>query len=152
MALPKEFGNWHTIYVNFNRWSKNGTIQRIFEELQKENIIDIQGGILCIDSTSIKVNPDATGAKKNKWRAKYWPFKRGLTMKIHAICTSEKFALKIQLSSGNRHDALEDRKLINANGFKAGRHLLMDHAYEDDETRALVLKQGLIPNCPTKKE
>ncbi|MCX4355956.1 MAG: transposase [Oscillospiraceae bacterium] len=21
-ALPKEFGDWHTIYVRFNRWSK----------------------------------------------------------------------------------------------------------------------------------
>ena len=38
-ALPKKFGNWHTIYVRFNRWSKNGTIQRIFEELQKQNIV-----------------------------------------------------------------------------------------------------------------
>ncbi len=37
-ALQKKFGNWHTIYVRFNRWAKNGTIQRIFEELQKQNI------------------------------------------------------------------------------------------------------------------
>ena len=63
-ALPKKFGNWHTIYVRFNRWSKNGTIQRIFEELQKQNIIDVQSEVLCLDSTSIKVHPDAAGAKK----------------------------------------------------------------------------------------
>ena len=30
-ALPKEYGNWHTIYVRFNRWSKNGTIDSIIE-------------------------------------------------------------------------------------------------------------------------
>ena len=64
-ALPKKFGNWHTIYMKFNRWSKNGTIQRIFEELQKQNVIDIQTEILCLDSTSIKVHPDAAGAKKS---------------------------------------------------------------------------------------
>ena len=63
-ALPKKFGNWHTIYMRFSRWSKNGTIQRIFEELQKQNIINIQSNILCIDSTSIKVHPDATGARR----------------------------------------------------------------------------------------
>ena len=63
-ALPKKFGNWHTIYVRFNRWSKNGTIQRIFEELQKQNLIDVQSEVLCLDSTSIKVHPDAAGAKK----------------------------------------------------------------------------------------
>ena len=25
-ALPNEYGNWHTIYVRFNRWCKNGVI------------------------------------------------------------------------------------------------------------------------------
>ncbi len=53
-ALPKEFGNWHTVYVRFNRWSKNGTIDRIFEELQNRNIIDIRTEIVCIDSTAVK--------------------------------------------------------------------------------------------------
>ena len=41
-ALPKKYGNRHTIYVKFNRWSKNRTISRIFEELQKLDIIDIR--------------------------------------------------------------------------------------------------------------
>ena len=38
-ALPKKYGKWHTIYMRFNRWSKNGTIQRIFEEMRKLDII-----------------------------------------------------------------------------------------------------------------
>ena len=62
-ALPKTFGNWHTIYVKFNRWSKNGTIQRIFEELQKQKIIDIQSEVLSLDSTSVKVHPASAGAR-----------------------------------------------------------------------------------------
>ena len=53
------------IYMKFNRWSKNGTIQRIFEELQKQNVIDTQTEILCLDSTSIKLHPDAAGVKKS---------------------------------------------------------------------------------------
>ena len=63
-ALPKKFGKWHTIYMRFNRWSKNGTIQIIFDEMQRSNIIDIRTDVLCIDSTSIKVHPDAAGARK----------------------------------------------------------------------------------------
>ena len=67
-ALPSEFkideGDWHTIYTRMNRWSKNGTLDRIFEALQRENIIDIRTEIVCIDSTSVKVHPDATGARK----------------------------------------------------------------------------------------
>ena len=64
-ALPPNFGKWHTIYMKFNRWSKNGTIQRIFEELQSQNIIDVQSKILCLDSTSVKVHPNAAGARKS---------------------------------------------------------------------------------------
>ena len=46
-------------------WSKNGTIQRIFEELQKQKIINIQSDDLSLDSTRVKIHPDAAGAKKS---------------------------------------------------------------------------------------
>ena len=75
----------------------------------------------------------------------------GLTTKIHAVCTSEKFALKIQLSAGNRHDTPEGRKLIESLSSKAGKYWLMGRAYEEDETRAFAIKRGLIPVAPPKK-
>ena len=52
-------------YMRFNRWSENGTIQKVFEKMQEMNIIDIRTDVLCIDSTSIKVHPDASGARKS---------------------------------------------------------------------------------------
>ena len=60
--------------------------------------------------------------------------------------------MKFNLSAGNRHDAPEGRKLIKSIDSKVARYLLMDRAYEDDETRALALKQGLIPVIPPKKK
>lgn len=63
-ALPKEFGNWHTVYVRMNRWSKNGVIRRLFEALQTEGIIRIRMEEVCPDSTTVKVHPDGTGALK----------------------------------------------------------------------------------------
>ncbi len=69
-AFPKKYGNWYTIYIKFNRRVKNGIIQRIFEELQNQNIIDVQGEILCLDSTSVKVHPNAAGARKSSGRSK----------------------------------------------------------------------------------
>ena len=65
-ALPKEYGNWHTIYVRMNRWSKNGVLQRVFEALQLENIINIKMESVCIDSTIVKVHPNGTGALKKQ--------------------------------------------------------------------------------------
>ena len=63
-ALPKCYGNWHTVYVRMNRWSKNGVLQRLFEGLQRENIIKIKLEAVCLDSTSIKVHSHGTGALK----------------------------------------------------------------------------------------
>ena len=63
-ALPKEFGDWHVIYVRFNRWSKDGKLERLFAALQKEGIISIDMKVVCIDSTSVKVHPDGSGALK----------------------------------------------------------------------------------------
>ena len=59
--------------------------------------------------------------------------------------------MKFNLSAGNRHDAPEGRKLIKSIDSNVAKYLLMDRAYEDDETRALALKQGLIPVVSPKK-
>lgn len=61
-GLPKRFGNWHTIYTRMNRWSKNGAMDRVFEKLQLEQIVRIRIEAFSLDSTSVKVHPDGTGA------------------------------------------------------------------------------------------
>jgi len=63
-GLPARFGNWHTIYTRMNRWSKNGVLDRVFEELQREQIVRIKIEAFCLDSTSIKLHLDGTGALK----------------------------------------------------------------------------------------
>ena len=65
-ALPKSYGNWHTIYVRMNRWSKNGVLSRVFAALQTEGIIQINVEVVCLDSTSVKVHPDGTEALKKE--------------------------------------------------------------------------------------
>ena len=63
-GLPKRFGNWHTIYTRMNRWSKNGSLDRVFEKLQLEQIVRIRIEAFSLDSTTVKVHPDGTGALK----------------------------------------------------------------------------------------
>ena len=63
-GLPSRYGNWHTIYTRMNRWSKRGVLDRVFEKLQQEQIVRIKIEAFCLDSTSVKVHPDGTGALK----------------------------------------------------------------------------------------
>jgi transposase len=62
--LPKELGNWHTIYTRMSRWSKAGVLDRIFARLQQEGILLVRLEVLSLDSTIVKVHPDGTGARK----------------------------------------------------------------------------------------
>ena len=63
-GLPKRFGNWHSIYVRMNRWAKSGVLDRVFEQLQLQQIVRIRIEAFSLDSTSVKVHPDGTGALK----------------------------------------------------------------------------------------
>lgn len=60
--LPERFGNWHTIYTRMNRWSKGGVWDRVFTRLQQEGVLQVEWRIVSLDSTSVKVHPDGTGA------------------------------------------------------------------------------------------
>lgn len=63
-SLPKRFGNWHTIYTRMNRWAKAGVLDRLFEQLQHQQLVRIKIEAVSLDSTIVKVHPDGTGALK----------------------------------------------------------------------------------------
>ena len=63
-ALPERFGNWHTIYMRLRRWAEAGVLDRVFQALQEQRLIRIRVECVGLDSTSVKVHPDGTGARK----------------------------------------------------------------------------------------
>jgi transposase len=63
-GLPKRFGRWHTVYTRMSRWSKSGVLDRVFEKLQRVQIIRLKIEAVSLDSTSVEVHPDGTGALK----------------------------------------------------------------------------------------
>ena len=67
-GLPARFGNWHTIYTRMNRWSKKGVLDRVFEQLQRDRMVRVKVEAFGLDSTSVKVHPDGTGARKKTVR------------------------------------------------------------------------------------
>lgn len=57
--LPERFGKYNSVFQRFNRWSKNGTWQRVFEALQDPDL-----EWLMIDSTTVRAHQHAAGQKK----------------------------------------------------------------------------------------
>ena len=45
-----------------NRWSKAGVMDRVFTRLQREQILALRMEAVSLDSTTVKVHPDGTGA------------------------------------------------------------------------------------------
>ena len=63
-GLPPQYGRWHTVYTRMSRWARAGVLDRVFEELQMLQLLRIRIEVASLDSTSIKVHPDGTGAPK----------------------------------------------------------------------------------------
>lgn len=61
---PEEYGNWHTIYTRFNRWSENGLLWLILYELSQSKLISIN--CVFIDSTTVKLHRHGSGSLKKK--------------------------------------------------------------------------------------
>lgn len=58
--IPARFGPHQTVYSRFCKWRDDGTLLRIFQELNAD--ADYEN--LCVDSTSIKAHPQNAGAKR----------------------------------------------------------------------------------------
>jgi transposase len=67
-ALPERFGNGHTIYTRLRRWAEAGVLDRLFQALQEHRLIRTRVECVGLDSTSVKVHPDGTGARKKTAR------------------------------------------------------------------------------------
>jgi len=65
------------------------------------------------------------------------------------VAADARTAVSFSLSPGNAGDAPEGRELLRQTTLSA-KYVVMDRAYEGDETRQLVFDLGLIPVVPPK--
>lgn len=62
--LPSEYGNWHTIYTKYKRWSEQGFFWRLLYQLQscKKVLMDI----VFVDGSIIPLHRHGGGALKKR--------------------------------------------------------------------------------------
>jgi hypothetical protein len=73
-----------------NRWAKAGVLDRLFAELQREQLIRIKIEAVSLDSTIVKVHPDGTGALKKTAIGKC---RAGWSTKVHMVAASARCAI-----------------------------------------------------------
>jgi transposase len=67
------------------------------------------------------------------------------------VAADARTAITFALSPGQASDSVQGRELLGSIGpLPAPLHLIMDRAYEDNETRQLALSFGFIPVVPPK--
>ena len=65
------------------------------------------------------------------------------------VAADARTAVSFSLSPGNAGDAPEGRELLKQTTLSA-KYVVMDRAYEGDESRQLVFDLGLTPGCRLK--
>ena len=142
--MPEQYGPWSTIYNRFNRWSKAGIWDKIFEAIVDSHNVDT----VMVDSTSIRAHPSAAKLKKTDKRRCLGRSRGGLGTKIHASNNQNGLPLKLELTPGQAHDAPPCETLLT--GLQPGQWVLADKAYDVDWIRNMIWEQGAIDVIPSK--
>ena len=85
--LPERFGDWNSVFQRFNRWSKKGVWQRVFDALQEPDL-----EWLMLDATIVRAHVHAAGARK----------KAGISSLAGRVADSERRSMRPATVSATR--------------------------------------------------
>jgi transposase len=142
--LPEEYGNWNTVYVRFNEWSK----KNIWRDFLTFCIQEPDLEWFSIDATILRAHPCAAGYKRGKQAEEaLGRSKGGFTCKFHATVDALGNLLRFILTPGQASDITQGPALIF--GFSAA-SVLADRGYDCDEFRTRIKMQNCDPVIPPR--
>ena len=92
--MPDQYGPWSTIYDRFNRWSKTGIWNTIFDAIVDSHNVDT----VMVDATSIRDHPSAAKLKKADKRRCQGRSRGGLGTIVHVASNQDGVTLKFELT------------------------------------------------------
>ena len=144
--LPKEYGNWNSIYHKFRSWCDSGVLENILQSL----VDDCRNFYLVeIDSTFCKAHQHATGARKILGNQNIGVSRGGKTTKIHALVNEHFQLIGVELSGGNVHDSEMAIKLLSKVTL-VGKKVLADKAFCSEEIRNFISQEKAVACIPDK--
>lgn len=144
--MPKEFGNWNSIYHIFRKWIDWGVFEKILQSLVENSR---KYFLVEIDSTFCKVHQHAAGARKILGNQNIEVSRGGKTTKIHALVNEHFQLVGISLSGGNVHDSEMAIKVLSTVTLE-GKKILADKGYCSEEIRNFISQEKAEVCIPDK--
>ncbi len=141
--LPKEYGNWNTVYKRFARWSKLGVFEKLFEHLSSDRDLEY----LLIDSTIVRAHACAARGTKKEGGQSLGRSRGGHSTKIHLATDALGNAIRFILTAGQRNDITQAEALIE-NLFPD--YVIADKGYDANDFILLLRKRNSEAVIPSK--
>ena len=164
--LPSSFGAWQSVYARFNRWSKDGTWERIHQALlqrmDEAGALDLE--LWFIDGSCVRAARAAAGARAAKGLEPedhaLGRSRGGFGSKLHLLCDRLGTPVAIRVSPGQRHESRWFEETMNAariprdrgSARRRPRRLGADKAYSIDWIRQWLRQRGIGSVRPTRRD
>jgi transposase len=166
--LPRAtHGPWQTAYERFNRWTKDGTWNRLIEALHARLDADgeIDWGLFCIDGSSIRGSRAAAGASPTDGTSDeprdhaLGRSRGGYGSKIHLVCDGKGLPMAVTVTAGQRHESTQFEAVLDEVRVprRVGRprrrpgKLAGDKGYSYPRIRRYLRRRGIRAVIPTRK-
>lgn len=146
-TLPKEFGNWNTIFKKFNAWSKDGKIYLVFKVLS----FDQDTEWIFIDGSVVRAHQHSSGAAKVSNESDHGIGRSvgGLSSKIHLAVDSSGNPINFEVTGGEVHDSKVATDLIR--NLPKSEYIIADKGYDSDDFRQQIRLKKSVPIIPRKR-
>jgi len=142
--LPPYFGQWNSIYQQFNRRSKNDKLMKFFKGLIQNPDLEWE----FIDGSIVRAHQHSTGASSDNPEA-IGKSAGGNTTKIHLATDGFGLPLDFMITGGQVHDAKIAPQLISI--LPTSEYLIADRGYASKALRNQIREKGVTPTCPRKR-
>lgn len=141
--LPPEFGKWNSIFKQFNNWSKQKKLMKIFRTLSKSPDTEWE----FLDGTIVKAHQHSAGAAGQNNQA-IGKSRGGNSTKIHMAVDSYGLPLEFVITGGEVHDCKIAPVLLAQ--LPLANHVIADKAYDSDDFRKQIEETEAMAVIPRK--